>query len=189
MAEENARRNQAVLAGATHWATVDLIDLGTDGEAIRSALEQFGLRVNRFPIGQARHLVAALSEGRGADLVVLDCHGVDGAVLIPELAPELEREQPFHGVLTAADLRGFARFDGATVISTGCGTGTPELADAVLACGAAGYLGPTGYPEGHACFFVLSYLFYELTEGRPIAAAAERLRGHDAELAMWRYFQ
>ena len=70
MAEENARRKQAALAGATHWATVDLIDLGTDGSDIRSALEQFGQRVNRFPIGQARHLVSALSEGHGSELAV-----------------------------------------------------------------------------------------------------------------------
>lgn len=183
------RRKEAVLAGATHWATVDLIDLGTDGVGIRSALEQFGVRVNRVPVGQARHLVAALSEGHEAEFVVLDCHGSDGAVVIPELSPELEQEQPFRGVLTADDLRGFARFDGATVISTGCGTGTPGLAAAVLACGAAGYLAPTGYPEGHAAFFALSYLFYELTEGRSVVVAAERLRGHDSELAMWRYFR
>jgi hypothetical protein len=98
------RRKEAVLAGATHWATVDLIDLGTDGVGIRSALEQFGVRVNRVPVGQARHLVAALS-------------------------------------------------------------------------------------EGHAAFFALSYLFYELTEGRSVVVAAERLRGHDSELAMWRYFR
>jgi len=182
------RRSEAVLAGATHWATVDLIDLGADGADIRSALEQFGLRVNRFPIGQARHLVTALSEGHRAEFVVLDCHGVDGAVLIPGLSPEIERQQPFHGVLTADDLRGFARFEGATVISTGCGTGGSGLGDAVLACGAADYLAPTGYPEGHAAFFALSYLFYELAEGRSVAAAAEHLRGHDAELSMWRYF-
>jgi hypothetical protein len=128
MGEEVQRRSAAVVAGATHWAVLDLIDLGTDGAAIRSLLEQFGLRVNRVPIGQARHLVAALSGRDGPEFVVLDCHGVDGAVVLPELSVELEREQPFHGVLTADDLRGFARFDGATVISTGCDTGIPELA-------------------------------------------------------------
>ena len=182
------RRTAVVAAGATHWAEMDLIGLDADGPAVRSLLEQFGLRVNLFPIGQAHHLVTALSEGRGAEFVVLDCHGVDGAVVLPELSPELEREQPFRGVLTGDDLRGFARFDGATVISTGCGTGTPELADAVLACGAAGYVAPAGYPEGHASFFALSYLFYAVAEGRSVAAAVERLAGHDTELAMWRYF-
>jgi hypothetical protein len=189
MGEEAERRTAVVEAGATHWAELDLIDLDADGPAIRSVLEQFRLRVNLFPIGQARHLVTALSEGHGAKFVVLDCHGVDGAVVLPELSPELEREQPFHGVLTADDLRGFARFDGATVISTGCGTGVPRLADAVLACGASGYVAPIGYPEGHAAFFALTYLFYELVEGRSVAAAVERLAGHDTELAMWRYFR
>lgn len=188
MGEEIRRRSAAVVAGATHWAVLDLIDLGDDGPAIRALLEQFGLRVNRVPIGQARHLVTALSLHHGTEFVVLDCHGVDGGVVLPELSEELEREQPFHGVLTADDLRGFARFDRATVISTGCDTGMPRLAEAVLACGAAGYLAPAGQPEGHASLFALSYLFYELAEGRSAAAAAERLRGHDAELAMWRYF-
>ena len=188
MGEDAGRRTDAVIAGATHWAVADVIDLDTDGPAVRSLLEQFGLRVNLFPIGQARHLVEALSEGRGADVVVLACHGVDGAVVLPELSEAMERQQPFNRRLTAEDLRGFARFEGATVISTGCATGTSGLAEAVLACGAAGYLAPTGYPEGHASIFALAYLFYELAEGRSVVAAAERLRRHDAELAMWHHF-
>jgi hypothetical protein len=40
-----------------------------------------------------------------------------------------------------------------------------------------------------ASAFAPLLLFYELTEGRSLERALERLRDHDRELAMWRLFQ
>jgi hypothetical protein len=178
--------SRSVEQGATHWAEVLLIEFDNQGEAVRAALEQFGLRVTLVRIGQARHLVAALSDIGAARYVVLDCHGEDGNIFIPELAPELEAQQPFHQRMTPEDVTTFARLDGALVISTGCTTATPAMGQAVLGRGALGYLAPVGYPDGGAAFFAITYLFYELSQGRDIRQAFNRLREHDLELAMWR---
>jgi len=182
-------RIREVQAGATCWSEVDLIDIesGT-GDALRQALETFGLRVNRFPIGQARHLVQALSGGHRAPFVILACHGDDGSIVLPELDPELERYQPFHEGVSPESLRSFARFDGATVLATGCDTGHPDLVSAVLGSGASAYVAPQGAPFGYASFFAPVFLFYELAEQRTLADAVQRLATHDRELGMWGLF-
>lgn len=180
-------RIREVQAGALSWATVDLLDVESGGGAagLRGALEQFGIRVTTHAIGQARHFVAAVSRGDAADYVVVACHGDDGRIVLPELAPEVERYQPFHGGVGPEQLRSFARFHGAVVIATGCDTGHPDLARAVLDCGASAYLAPTGAPFGYASLFAPLFLFYELTERRSLTEAVARLRAHDPELAMW----
>jgi hypothetical protein len=179
-------RIREVQAGAPAWTRVELVDVDDrNGVVLRDALESFGIRVDRTAVGQARHLVAALSEGSRAPYVILACHGDDGAIVLPELADEVERWQPFHGRVTADDLRSFARLDGATVIATGCDTGHPDLARAVLDCGATAYVAPTGGPFGYAGFFAPVFLFYELVEGRTLEQACARLQAHDRELEMW----
>ena len=44
-----------VAAGETAWTSVDLVvcDSGHQGVAIRAGLEEMGVRVNLFPVGQA----------------------------------------------------------------------------------------------------------------------------------------
>lgn len=180
-------RIRDVQAGATSWTAIDLIDIESgDGIALREALETFGVRVNRVPVGQGRHLLQALSRESPAPFVVLACHGEDGSIVLPELAPELDRYQPFSRRVTPEDLRSFARFEGASVIATGCDTGHPALVQAVLDCGASAYLAPDGAPFGYASFFAPVFLFYELTEQRTLAEAVQRLQRHDRELGMWR---
>lgn len=180
-------RIRDVQAGATSWTTVHLVDVESGyGGALREALETFGVRVDRSPVGQARHLVRALSHGPRAPFVVLACHGEDGGIVVPELAPQLERYQPFSRRIRPEDLRSFARFDGATVIATGCDTGHPALVEAVLDSGAGAYVAPDGAPFAYASFFAPVVLFYELTERRTLAEAVSRLQDHDGELGMWR---
>jgi hypothetical protein len=76
-----------------------------------------------------------------------------GGIVVPELAPQLERYQPFTRAVGPEDLRSFARFDGATVIATGCDTGHPALVEAVLDSGAGAYVAPDGGPFAYASFF------------------------------------
>ena len=84
-----------VQAGATSWTTVDVVDAESGlGGPLRPALETFGIRVERTPVGQGRHLFRALSRESPAPFVVLACHGDEGDVVLPELAPELERTSP-----------------------------------------------------------------------------------------------
>lgn len=180
-------RIREVQAGATHWTTVDLIDVQSEhGSALRAALETFGVRVTWFPVGQARHLVDALSKGPPAPFVILACHGDEGCIVLPELAPALERYQPFHRRISPDELRTFANFEGATVIATGCDTGHPPLVRAVLDCGAKAFVAPDGAPFAYASFFAPVLLFYELTEQRSLVEAVQSLRSHDHELGMWR---
>lgn len=183
-------RIREVQGGAPSWAEVELIDIESgQGEAVRAGLECFGVRVRRTSVGQSRHLVAALTEASRAGFVVLVCHGDEGDIVLPELADDVERHQPFHGRITPDDLRGFARFDDQVVVATGCDTGHPALAEAVLDCGAQAYLAPTGAPFGYASVFAPIFLFYELAELRSLDDAVQRLRAHDAELALWRLYR
>ena len=179
-------RIRELQAGATHWTSVDLVDVESgSGVVLRDALEVFGVRVDRTPVGQARQLVTALSRGPRAPYVLLACHGEDGDVVLPELDPQLERYQPFSRRLTPDGLRSFARFEGAVVIATGCDTGHPDLVRAVLDCGASAYVAPAGAPFGYASFFAPVLLFYELTEQRSLEEAVRRLAAHDRELGAW----
>ena len=183
-------RIREVQAGAPSWAQVDIVDIESgDGEAVRAGLELFGLRTRRTHVGQARHLIAALTEASTSEFLLLLCHGDEGDIMLPELAPGVERYQPFHGRVTPDDLRGFARFDGRVVIATGCDTGHPDLAQAFLDCGAAAYIAPTGAPFGYASYFAPISLFYDLTEQRSLDEAIAHLHQHDAELSMWQLYQ
>jgi len=183
-------RIREVQAGRLGWTSVDVIDVESDdGAVMRPMLERFGIRVRLFRVGQARHLVAAAGAA-DAPYVVMACHGDDGRIVLPSLAPEIERFQPVHGSAGPDDLRRFVRLSaGAVVISVGCDTGTAELAAAYFDGGAGAYIAPAGAPFGYASAFAPMLLFYELTEGRSLEEAVRRLRDHDRELAMWRLFR
>jgi hypothetical protein len=108
---------------------------------------------------------------------------------LPVSVSDEERFQPLHGSMGPDELRRVARLPGSVVISTGCDTGTPELASPLFAGGASAYVAPDGAPFGYASAFAPLLLFYELTEGRSLEQAVERLRAHDRELSMWRLFR
>lgn len=180
-----------IVAGEPSWTEVHLVDVADgdsngDATALRSGLEAYGVSVRLTRVAQARHLVHALSKPQ-APFVLLSGHGENGVLLLPSLSEELDLEQPYRGgSVTAADLREFAVFNGATVISTACETGSPEMVEAVLACGASAFIAPTGQPQGNAAFFAVMYLFYEASQLRSLEDAVQRLAAHDGELAMWR---
>jgi hypothetical protein len=184
-------RIRAVQAGALNWTSVDIIDVDSGGgAAMRATLERFGIGVRLMQVGQARHLVAALRGQADAPFIVLDCHGDDGRIVLPALADELERHQPLHGSVGPQQLRTFVRLrPGTVVISTGCDTGTAQLAACYLDNGASAYVAPAGAPFGYASLFAPLLLFYELTQRRSLRDAVRRLRRHDEELSMWRLFE
>ena len=183
-------RIREVQAGAPSWAQVDIVDIESgDGDAVRTGLERFGIRTRRTHVGQARHLLAALTEDSDAEYLLMLCHGDEGAIVLPELAEEVEQYQPFHGRITPDDLRGFARLDGRVVIATGCETGHPDLAQAFLDAGAAAYIAPTGAPFGYASYFAPISLFYDLTEQRTLDEAVAHLHQRDTELNMWHLYR
>lgn len=184
--ETQRSRIRAVQGGAVAWTTVDLIDIEErEGPLLRAMLECYGARVNYYPVGQARHLTAALREA-AAPFLILACHGDNGAVILPSLGEPLCRFQPFPENLGPAEVSRHARLRDQVVIVTGCGTGTEAMAAAFRSVGATAYLAPTSSPMGYAPVFALAYLFYELTEERGLAEAVAKLQSHDRELAQWR---
>ncbi|MCM6773202.1 hypothetical protein NDR87_06935 [Nocardia sp. CDC159] len=184
-------RIEDVVGGQLAWTEVDLLNI-EDGSAlsVRGVLEEFGVRVNYFPIGQPRHVLAALGGARPvAPYVIICCHGEDGRILLPELADSIAAEQPFTDRMGPKRVRRHLRVPGSAVISTGCDTGKPALAQAFLDSGAAAYFAPTGAPGGHTALLAVLLLFYELTAGRPLRDAAHRVRGYNDELAMWKLWE
>jgi hypothetical protein len=177
-------RIREVQGGALAWTRLRLIDTSGQGYALRPLLESFGIQVEMCRVGQARHLAVALAAPE-VPFVVLETHGDEGDIVLDELADEVQRFQPFGPRVTPDDIRRVADLRGATVIATGCDLGSEAMADAFLDAGAEAYIAPAGAPFGYASLFAPAMLFYELTEGRSIDAAVQRLRAHDDELAMW----
>ena len=183
-------RLRVVQEGALAWGRVCIADLG-DNEAslVRQLLENLGLAVELYGIGQARHLASVL-HGDGLvsipDFLVITGHGQDGAIIVPECAEEIERLQPFHRLMTPAHVREHFALTGATVLSLGCTTGSAEMADALLAAGAKAFAGPAGYPGGSDAIVFLHLLFHGLEQGAEIEAAAERARNFAPALTQWR---
>jgi hypothetical protein len=181
-------RVRELARGRSSWTSVDV--LAGDPEeatAIRAILELMGVHVQVFPLGLAQHAVNLLDGSVGSgEFVVLACHGDEGAIVLPELAPEVAATQRWHTRLPAAAIREFVHLPDRVVIGTGCDMGHPELAQAFLDGGCRAYLAPAGGPFRYASALVPALLFYELAEMRSLSDAVERIRGWDAELAMWR---
>jgi len=116
-------------------------------------------------------------------------HGDENRLLLPSLYERIAATEQFNDALTREDLDSFVDLPGRVVLSLGCETGTPELADVFLRHGCVAHIGPEGAPFGYASAFVPTFLCYELTEMRTLEQAMERLCGHDDELAMWRRFR
>lgn len=180
-------RIRDVQAGELSWTTVDVVDCtsGDEAGAIRAVLEHLGVRVNLARVGQARHLIHALERGDAAWLV-LCVQGDGGRILLPDLAPQVERFQPWHGSVGPAEIAASFGRPGCQVFCTGGETGTEELATAFLDAGASSYLAPAGAPFGYASMVVVALVFYGLVSGGDVAQAVEKVTVIDDELAMWR---
>lgn len=184
-------RIEEVVAGKLGWTEVDLLAIDdSSARLVRDSLEEFGIRVHYFSIGQSRHVLAALGGDRPvAPYVIVSCHGSAGRILLPELGGPIAGAQPFLDELGPEHVREYLRIPGSTVICTGCDTGDRALAEAFLAAGAGAYFAPTDSPDGHAAFLAVLLLFYELTAGHDLGHAAARVRGYDEEMSMWKLWE
>lgn len=188
---QNVGRLRAILGGRLYWAKCDVValDSTSDAAAVRAVLEQMGLNVRLFAVGQARHLARILSgdEGR-CDYLILCGHGANGQLIVPDYRWRVtagqagtaeERTpsasgQPFGELVGPNEIRQVAHLDGTVVISTACGTGTREMAEAIRDAGAAAYLGPVGEPTGADVMLVLTHFFYQLSYEDGLWEAGQR---------------
>jgi len=104
-------RIRDVIGGKLAWVEVDLLDISdASAHPLRNALEAFGIQVNLRPIGQPRHVVAALGGDRPvAPYVIVGCHGDDCRILLPELGGPVARAQPFNDSLGPEQIRNHLR--------------------------------------------------------------------------------
>lgn len=184
-------RIRELARGRSCWTTVDIL-AGDEAEAgaIRSGLELMGVQVRVFPMGLAQHAINVLSGAEGAaEYLLLACHGEEGAIVLPELAPEVAATQQWHTRLPPDALRTIIRLPGRVVVGLGCDMGHADTASAFLAGGCRAYVGPQGGPFRYASALFPMLLFYELTERRSLHEAIDRIRRWDAEMAMWQLFE
>jgi hypothetical protein len=160
-----------------------------EAEVLRAFSEQLFLRVEMYGIGESKDVVQLLNGGHQTDLIVLACHGKDGNIVMPEVGEGLKAKQPFPGNMRPEHVREFLKLDGQRVFSTGCATGTPEMAAAFLDAGCDCYLAPTDYQDGTASLvFAVNFLYHYLSRGSDVENAVSIARREDDESRFFRLY-
>lgn len=147
---------------------LDLIVIDDEMEAlaVRACLERWGVRVNLHLIGKGSDLAQLFREPEClSSQILITCHGTSKGIVLPELAPQIAKNEPFSSFLSPSDVKGLVRLKGQTVLSTGCATGKQIFAKAFLNGGAKAYIAPKGYPEGDiALLFVVNFYYFLLVK-------------------------
>ena len=157
--------------------------------ALRFLLEAIGIQVRLHLPGLPHEVMEVLVASRPAEEhLILCCHGDERGIVFDGLAPELYEGQPFRERLTPDVVKRHASLSDRTVIATGCGTGAHIFAEAFLAAGAGGFIGPDGYPQD--ALFFLTHLYYGLRGGLSIDEAVASARDHSygdcQKFRLWR---
>ena len=172
--------------------TVDLICIEDTLEAValRAALDNWGIEGRLHLIGKASDVVALLNGSYPlSQNIILLCHGDPQGIVLPELAEEIARQEPYDRFLSAQNLAEFLDLPDALVLNTGCITGTQVLADAFLQHGASAYIAPDDYPlMDVSLFLVLSFCYFYLVKELSLEEALQRARSADQDTAMYRRF-
>jgi hypothetical protein len=173
--------------------SVDLMDVGDTEQALacRAVLECFFLRVNLYQIGEARDLVRILGGKQAlSDEIVLFAHCIKRGLALPQVAPALEKRQPYHKAIGPSDFREFLCLENKLVIHTGCSLGKPSYAQAFLDAGCRAYIGSTEDPRGDSAFFYVIHFFYARHCRRKSLPEAHRLAArHDSQTRMFRLYE
>jgi len=172
---------------------VDIVALDfLEALSIRPVLEFYNATVSLHLVGEAKDVVRILGgEEKIADTIILSGHGDEKGLVLPELGPEIEKEQPYHGTTTPGDFKKFLNLPpGSLVLNTSCALGTEEMAGAFLGSGCRYYIGPTDYPDGTSAVFYALHFFYErICRGNGVEQAHQSARAHDDETAMFRLYR
>lgn len=168
-------------------------DSDMEAQAVRAALECFGVRVFTYWIGRPNDLIDVLSGDdlyEGTDMILLSFHGDEGRLIMPELGDDVYEPNEPRGDFGPDEIRRFARLDGKTVIANGCTLGDPALAEAFLARGCNMFIGPDDYPDGNDALMFVLRLFYEIIQqGRDVKEAFAMTVPMSSELSMYRLYE
>lgn len=159
--------------------TLDLIVINDDLEAlaVRACLERWGVTVNLYLIGKSSDLVGLFKKPEHlSPHILITCHGTKKGIVLPELAVQVAKKEPYTDTLTSSDLKEFVNLQGQTVVSTGCVTGNQSFAKAFLSRGAGAYIAPEGYPEGNATLlFVVNFYYFIFIKKLSIKQAYQKV--------------
>lgn len=158
--------------------TLDLVVINDDLEAlaVRACLERWGVTVNLHLIGKSSDLVRLFKEPeRLSPNTLITCHGTKKGIVLPELAPQVAKKEPYTDTLTSSDLKEFVSLKGQTVVSTGCVTGNQSFAKAFLSQGAGVYIAPKDYPEASATLlFAVNFYYFLLVKKLSVKQAYQK---------------
>lgn len=172
--------------------SVDVVAMDSfEAAALRAVLEYCNIKVTIHLVGEAGDIVRVLGgEEKIANTMVLTGHGDAEGLVLPELAHEIEKEQPYHRRMSAQDFREFLNLHpDSLVINTACSLGTKEMAGAFLDAGCRYYIGATDDPVGNASLFYALHFFYEhICRKKSVEEAHEIARSHDDQTRMFHLY-
>lgn len=167
-------------------------DSDKEGQALREALEYFGVRVVTYYIGRPKDLIDVLSGEilyEDMEYIVLCFHGDEGEFIMDELGEDVYEEDEPKGNFGAEEVKRYARLHHRSVINSGCTLGDKALAEAFLSCGAKVYIGSTDYVDGNASLMFLIRLFYGMiNHEQPIHHSFEEARLLDDETSTFQLY-
>lgn len=172
---------------------VDLIVIGDalEAVAIRGVLESFGIEVRCHFIGNVKKFISFLNgEETLEKIVIIACHGDENGMILPELGAEIEKEMPYHKILTATNCVDFLKLHNQIVLNTGCCLGNEKFANSFIQEGATAYIGSEDYIEGNAAaFFAVSFLYFYICKSLPLHEAFIKAKSLDDETDLFKLYQ
>lgn len=172
--------------------TLDLIviDDNLEALAVRACLERWGVTVNLHLIGKSSDLVSLFNEPeRLSSNILITCHGTKKGIVLPELAPQIAKKEPYRDFITPANLKEFVNLKGHVVLSTGCVTGKQTFANVFMSRGAGAYIALQGYPEASAALlFVVNFYYFLLVKKLSVKEAYQKAVQSDPKELSFKLF-
>ncbi|MCL2015351.1 MAG: hypothetical protein FWG68_03780 [Defluviitaleaceae bacterium] len=116
--------------------TVAIISIaGGCANELHSILEYYGYLTVMHHIGRPQHFIELL-QGKMLtkfDFIIIDCHGEDGKIIMPELAADIYFPNEPRGNFGATEISKYLSWEDTCVIINGCSTGTAKWQKFLLA--------------------------------------------------------
>ena len=164
-------------------------DVGTEDQAIRSVLENFGYIVTTYYIGRPQDYFDIFSEKEkfDYDYLIIGCHGENGKIIVPVLGENIYYQNECRNNIGLAELREAVKIKGKTIICTGCTTDSGELYKAFTNNNNS-FIAPAYYIEGKSDLLFVINLFYHLSNNLSLQDSFEMASKTDGETRLYRLF-
>jgi len=168
--------------------TVAIINIDGNGigEGLRQVLESYGYLVVMYGVGRPQHFIDILA-GRMItkfDFMVIECHGDDGDIIMPELAEHIYFPDEPRGNFGVEEIDKYLALADTCIINTGCSTGVEDMAEA-FAKNNNIYIAPNDDIAGDSGLVFVVLFFYYLTRGFDIETAHKKASSLDDETNLY----